>query len=411
MDYLDREINYYKVQIAQEKRNNAAIDPMNLFTLQASGYFPNKPSNINLDSTGENLRNQYLDYGDYSLLNHESFKKGEDDGIGRAYNDHNNNSAFSHYFLPILMLEESYKDIGTRNKFLGKEGMFDLKYETKDLVFYRDYMNVNHIAIKGTSNASDLYSDGFILFRGGNTSAILGDVENQWIDLMNKYPDEKFNVYGHSLGASRSSILLDQFPDKINGVIAFNMGRSPLGMVGWNQKPNQKKLLHYKITGDPISNGVAYLESTNEVELKKLGPKYRGFADRIENYHKLKAFLNWNVTYGLENKMKHWNSTFGKQNGPVKFHKLFKLQDKSHHFAYKRRSANVQELEKKRGNIRGYSQDEIKRTLHNIEAYNLTFQSTNRDKLIRSAKNFGIPNYQNKSTDELRYLLYAYLSK
>jgi len=408
MDYLDREINYYKIQISQEKRNNAAIDPMNLYSLQISGYFPNTPSSDEiLNSTGDNLRNKYQHYGEYSLFNHESFKKGDEDAICRAYNDHN--SVFSHYFLPILLLEESYKDIGKRSPFIGQKTMFDLIYETPDLVFYRDYMNKNHIALKGTSNASDLYSDSFILFRGNNTSAILGDVENQWIDLMNKYPDEKFYVYGHSLGGSRASILLDQFPDKINGVIGFNIGRSPLGLVGWNPKPNQKKLLHYKITGDPISNGAAYLETTNEVELKKFGPKYRGFADRIENYHKLKTFLSWNVTYGLENKMKQWNSNFGKQNGPVKFHKLFNLQDNSHHFAYKRRSANVQKLEKKQSNIKGYSQDEIKKTLHNIEGYNL-IKSTDKKKLMRSAKKIGIPNYQNKSADELRYLLYTYLT-
>jgi len=403
MDYLDREINYYKVQIAQEKRNNAAIDPMNLYSLQASGYFPNTPSNDeNLDSTGENLRNQHQHHGEYSLLNHESFKKGEVDAIGRAYNDHN--SAFSHYFLPLLLLEESYKDIGKRSPFIGKKRMFDLIYETKDIVYYKDYMNINHIGIKGTSNASDLYSDGFILFRGNNKSAILGDVEAQFLDLMNKYSDETFNVYGHSLGGSRASILLDRFPDKINGVIAFNMGRSPLNMVGWRPSPGQKNLLHYKIRGDPISNGVVYRESTNEVVLNKLGPKYRGFADRIENYHTLKTFLSWNVTFGLENKIKHSNSTFGK------FHNLFNLQDKSKLIAYKRRSANVQELEEKKiGNIIGFSQDEVKRTLHNIEGFNL-IKSKDKKNLMKSAKKIGIPNYQNKSADELRYLLYTYLT-
>lgn len=408
-DYLQNQINYYKVQIAKEKQGNQAIDPLNLYSLKSPDFEDlDETTQPEINNTGPNPREIYKGAGPYSLGSHPSFLKGEIAGLSRAYDDPT--GAFSHYYLPIEMITQAYKEDGKRSEFLGEKGMFDLLHQTPNLVVYKDYTGRHHVAIKGTNNASDLYSDAFILFRGGDTASIMGPVGQEFNEVVNKYPDKKFNVYGHSLGASRSSILLDQYPDKINGVIAFNMGKSPLGLVGWKPTPKQNNLLHYSIAGDPISNTVGLRTDSNVISLSLPGRPKAGIVDKIGKYHSLSAFLHWSATSSLETLVREGTLEIGgNRQGPKHFKRLFKLIKKASQNTTKKNTIELDRLAEKRTGIRGRIQTgEIKREYSNMRTYE-TIKNASRQQLTKLLMGLKLPptKLSQYTDNELRYLAFA----
>lgn len=403
-DYLQNQINYYRVEIAKAKRENKAVDPLNRFTLNTTDYLgelkqeaERQKDILNNTQNTQQLPDNLNTYGIYSVAAHDLFKAGYSEGINRAYAD--SNGAFEYYFLPIYMIQEAYKPMSQRGEYIGEKGMYRLEFETPDLVYYSDYKGGHHIAIKGTNSFEDLYSDANILLRGNDTDAIMRDVDDAFFKLVKKYPDRKWNIYGHSLGAVRTSILYEQFEDKINKAIVFNMGKSPMGFVGWQQPKNQKKLLHYHIKGDPISN-TGLTQDNNVMPLKMLGRPRQGIAEKIKRYHSLDSFLHWKTTVDADKLVL--------QLGHYK--QLLNISSDKKVIAqrYKKRGKAVKELEKRKaGNLRNYRQEEIKRELDNSNVFRL-LQRKNRQELEKLASKSQIPNFRNMSTDNLRYLLYTF---
>jgi hypothetical protein len=407
-DYLQNQINYYKVQIAKEKQGNQAIDPLNLYSLKSPDFDDLDETQPETENTAPNPRLIYQGSGPYSLASHTLFLQGNQEGLARAYDDPT--GAFSHYYLPHAMITEAYKENGNRSEFLGKKGMFDLIHQTPNLAVYKDYTGRHHVAIKGTNNASDLYSDAFILFRGGDTGSIMGPVGQEFSEVISKFPNKKFNIYGHSLGASRASILLDQYPDKINGVIAFNMGKAPLGLVGWKPTAKQEKLLHYSVIGDPISNTVGYSTDYNTVTMRIPGRPPASIIDKINKFHSLSAFTNWSATYSLEQLVKHSSISFGgaQDKGPKRFKRLFQFIKNAER---KKPIINNDELDKlasRRSGVRGAIKErsELKREVINMDRYN-AIKTASRQQLVKILEGFKVPNVSRYSNNELKYLVYA----
>lgn len=284
-DYLDRQIAYYKVKIALEKNENPSIDPLNLFPLKINQIHSNL-HNGEHDFTTPNFTRPFTAYSYDNFLSYDS------GAIEEAYNDIY--KSFSGYYLPIMLITEAYKSEGRRD-FLGKPGMYDKIYDTPEMVVYNDYLGKKHIGLKGTNNYGDLMRDAFLAFTG---QGFMGNVENDFKKIVEKYPNDKFNIYSHSLGSSQASILLDNYGEKINHVVAFNMGTSGFP-TGFKPKDNPK-LLHYHIVDDKISG---YAPLTNTIKLKQRGQpigkrskatpeeEEQGIRKQIDNYHKLKNFI------------------------------------------------------------------------------------------------------------------------
>jgi pimeloyl-ACP methyl ester carboxylesterase len=403
-DYVARELNYYKIQIAKEKGRNQGIDPLNRFPLRLS----NIPTDFDEDEGQETERNdpreQFQEFGVFSIGVDVPFRSGDADAIARAYKDEN--GAFSYYFLPLYLLEESYKNEGERSPFIGEKGMYNLEFESKDLVYYSDYKGGHHIALKGTSDPIDFYSNAFILFRGGDTGAIMGDAQNDWLDIITRYPNRKFNIYGHSLGGSRASILLDQFPDKIERAIVFNMGKSPLGMVGWRPTQKQKNLLHYRMIGDPISQGIEVQEDYNTKLLAMRGRGAIGLAEKIKRYHGLRSFFDWNATFGLDKEAKYILNDFGKriETRNPNYNRFFEFKGAMGN-QRNQPQQTLKALQKRRSGIRGYNFREVSEGLRNVEQFD-ELRTKPREDLLLTARYKGIPNADKRSTDELRNMLY-----
>ena len=289
-DYLDNRINFYKIEIAKEKQRNGAIDPFNRFPLTLSNS-----SEINNDEIN---KPSFLPVERYSLEDYQDFLRGDEDAVFKSKQD--TTGAFYHYFLPISVIKESYKPVGERKKFIGSRDMLKLIKETKDLVYYKDYSGDNHIGIKGTNSLEDLKSDAAIAF-SGNTDTILSNIKNDFEDIiLENDKTSTYNIYGHSLGGSRASILLDRYQEKIGRIVVFNMGKSP---VGWNPTA-QNKLIHYHMVGDPISETNENLQKSNTIGINQPGPKPLLPNSRIQKYHGIDTFLNQNNINRLENKIK-----------------------------------------------------------------------------------------------------------
>lgn len=251
---MSADLTYYRLQLAIAKEKDPAIDPIDYF--QRKYDLPilqirNRPVPAFLSPPGqENTPTEY----EFSHEHLEPYLRGEDDAVARAIGDHNR--VFQSYYLPALITQEAYKLMDERR--MEFPGGWKLRYGDDNIVAYENphIPNSNYIGIRGTrlSDPRDIFADMNILAGLRAESFILHGLDRVVRDeILDVDPSKKWIITGHSLGASQANIIRHTFPDSINQAYLFNMGMSPLPVVGWKPyRDNQST--HYHITQDFISS-------------------------------------------------------------------------------------------------------------------------------------------------------------
>lgn len=361
-DFLSNKLLYYKTLVAIEKGQDSAIDPMNRFkdlppvnltrtrdqATQTTGDQEDPedqedqedPESMAVFKPTEGIistphfNNELYDY----------FLEGNQEAITKARQDFN--GAFKNYYLPLMMVNEAYKPVGERREFLGEEGMFKKEFETNDMVYYSDETGQHHIAIKGTNSPQDLLADINVAFYGSNIDGIMRDVDDDFKKILDENPDKNFNIYGHSLGSTRASILYEQHKDRINKGVVFNMGKSPLGLTGFKQPHNQDKMVHYQIWNDLISSTSGI--KNNTLFLTRQGaPIQLHFTDNVDKYHKLKNFREKDVIQSLERQIiGNYDRVFTLKNRPINKTRHYLEYEASRYFIQNIKSKSTKQLRK-----------------------------------------------------------------
>jgi hypothetical protein len=247
------DLTYYKAQFRQMLEDNPAIDPIHYFR-EKYGIQPlrrAKPPAF-LSAPGDpNDPTQY----EFGLRDVEPYLQGQEDAVKRALVDHY--SLFERYYFPQMLNAEAYKQPGERRKeFPGGWQLVDGVGNTDRMAAYvNPNLGKNYIAFRGTrvTSPSDLLSDTHLLAAGrAGEGGLLGGVDSEAEDLFDAYPGEKWDVTGHSLGASRANIIQSYYDDEIANAHLFNMGLSPVPLIGWGPYASDRST-HFHITQDPIS--------------------------------------------------------------------------------------------------------------------------------------------------------------
>ncbi|MCB9097722.1 MAG: hypothetical protein H6630_08945 [Arcobacter sp.] len=344
-DLINDMIYYYKYELAKEKEQNQALDPLNIM-VDADIKVNEITKRLNLLNQNTfllgDIQNNSLIGGnisDQQLLQ----DLGQKFDIVTKYDDWLNNkisedtkkqaeqsTLFKEYFLPLLVAEASYKKPEDR-KDLGGDM---IKYvEGNDEVALYKYKDDYYIGLKGTNSLKDLNTDLSLavgssiyekiksLFSNNNIQnitekitenkltqneeTILGDVVKQTIEeYLKKYP-ANFILSGHSLGGSRSSILNKKYSDRIKKAYGFNVGQSPIPF-GWKHE-SHPNFIHYKIKGDSISDGALLLPQKDDklISFSSQGGVRRGDEELLSFYnHILERFYDPLFTDVLRKKFK-----------------------------------------------------------------------------------------------------------
>ena len=152
------------------------------------------------------------------------------------------------------IIQESYKDENDRLSEIGDWNKDDSLENDNFSVWVDEDDNEVHVALRGTSDASDIVSDLKIL--ATNVSGNETEVHDFLKDVQEKFPGYELDVSGHSLGANTLMNVFEDYKDlKYDRVNLFSPGTSPL----WNldnakEAVADSKMYFYLNSGDMISN-------------------------------------------------------------------------------------------------------------------------------------------------------------
>ena len=172
----------------------------------------------------------------------------------------NRETPLDRYYAAIV--DESYKKVEKRRDNVGHWLRLP-RFDNKKISAWldRDEKRV-HVAVKGTSDASDVVSDLHILTN--NTSGHEKEVRDMLIDVVTRYGNNyTYDVSGHSLGALEvMNVLGEDNPllNKYERASLFNPGLTPTHALSRAKEAVKDDRFHFFLnSGDILSNGFVTL--------------------------------------------------------------------------------------------------------------------------------------------------------